>query len=125
MLGNVLTSPTPQAILTWATLAVALPCALGALAGLPFWLKGRATLGNTLASGTVIVVIVLLIIQQFGAYLSAQVNCPGPACPSDTATAFGFLILAGLGWLDAWLLLALGGVLEDRRKHKLFDRSRL
>lgn len=114
-----------QVIAIWALFAVALPFALGALVALPFWLKGRTTAGNLVGSFVIILAILILIGQQLGAYFQAQSSCVGVACPSANSTVVAFLVMAGLGWLDAFLLLVLSGFVEDRRRERHFDRSRL
>lgn len=116
---------TLQVIAIWALFVVALPSALGALVALPFWLKGRVIAGNIAGSFAIVLVIVILIWQQFGAYFQAQASCLGTGCPSADSPVAAFLVMAGLGWLDAFLLLVLSGIVEDRRRQKHFDRSRL
>ncbi len=112
-------------IAIWALFVVALPCVLGALVALPFWLKGRTTAGNIAGSTAIGLTIVLLIWRQLGAYFEAQGLCAGANCPSAEGTVVALLVMAGLGWVDTLVLLMLGGAVEDRRKRRQFDRSRL
>ncbi len=116
---------TLQVIAIWALFVVALPSALGALVALPFWLKGRIIVGNIAGSFAIILVIVILIWRQIGAYFAGQAACPGPECVSPESTVVTLLVMAGLSWLDTLFLLMLSGVVEDRRRQKHFDRSRL
>ncbi len=116
---------TLQVIAIWALFVVALPCALGALVALPFWLKGRTTAGNIAGSTAIGLTIVLLIWRQLGAYFEAQGLCAGAGCPAADEAVVAFLVMAGLGWLDTLILLILSGIIEDRRRRRQFDRSRL
>jgi len=116
---------TLQVIGVWALFVVALPSALGALVALPFWIQGHFIGGNIAGSSAIILVIVALIWQQFGVYVQAQESCVGVNCPARDSALTAFLVMAGLGWLDAFLLLLLSGLVEDRRRRQSFDRSRL
>ena len=118
-------TPTLQVIASWALYVVALPSALGALVALPFWLKGRTMLGNVAGSCAIALAVAVLIWQQFGAYVRAQEGCTGAGCPPSENALYAFLILVVLGWLDVFFLLFLSGFVEDWRKRRHFDRSRL
>lgn len=116
---------TLEVVLIWAVFVVLLPSALGALIALPFWRRGHMTAGNIIGSAMIALTIMLLIWRQLGAYFEAQGSCAGPGCPAADEAVVAFLVMAGLGWLDALILLILGGIVEDRRRRRQFDRSRL
>lgn len=115
---------TLEVIAIWALFVVALPSVLGALVALPFWLKGHTSAGNIAGSFAIVLVILILIWQQLGAYFQAQASCGGVGCPAADEAVVAFLVMAGLGWLDAFMLLFFSGVVEDRRQRRAIDRSR-
>ncbi len=98
--------------------ATALPIALGTLVGFPFWRKRRVILGNVLASVAVAIVILFLIARAFGLFFACS-SAQEPDCISQSGLDFGARVLIGLavvGWLDVFVLLLIGGMIEDRAR---------
>ncbi|MCX6018033.1 MAG: hypothetical protein NTZ50_05910 [Chloroflexi bacterium] len=104
------------------TLAAAtlLPIVLGALVGLRFWRRRRVILGNVVASAAVGAVILFLIAQTFGMFFSCSVDVD-PSCGTQATLDFATRVLIGLalvGWVDVFVLMILGGVIDDRARKR-------
>lgn len=100
--------------------ATLLPIALGAAAGLSFWRKRRNILGNVVASIVVAVVILALIGQTFGLFFSCSVETD-PTCGTQAAVDFATKILIGLalvGWIDVFVLMVIGGIVDDHARKR-------
>jgi uncharacterized membrane protein len=100
-----------------ATLA---PIALGIAAGFSFWRRRRNILGNVAASAVVGVVIVFLIARTFGMFFSCSV-AEDPSCGTQASLDYATRILIGLavvGWVDVFVLMVIGGVIDDRARKR-------
>ena len=105
-------------LLTTVLAATVLPIMAGTLVGFRFWRQRRAMLGNILASAVVAVIIVLLIAQSFGLFFACGATAEG-GCASQADLDFATKVMIGLavlGWVDVFVLLVIGGLVEDRSK---------
>ena len=107
-----------QSIVSLLGLGVLLPLAIAAPLAWPFWRKRRVMLGNILGSGIVALAIVVLIWREYGVLTDWQTQCGNASgCLRDFDSVYTpFLLLVVLGWLDAFILLVLSGIVEDRAK---------
>lgn len=100
--------------------ATLLPIALGALAGMSFWRRRRNILGNVVASAVVGVVILFLIAQTFGMFFACSIETD-PSCGTQASLDFATRVLIGLavvGWVDVFVLMVIGGVVDDRARKR-------
>lgn len=93
-------------ILSDTALYIIFPVALASVAGLLFWVKRRVLIGNAVGSGIITAIMVLFILQRLGEFM-------GNPTPSQSPTT-AMLILAGVGWLDVFILFFVSGFVEDR-----------
>ena len=95
----------------WGLIYVLLPTALGALAGLPFWLRRRVLLGNAVGSTVIAVVMIAFILQLIFSQLANGFLTQADLLP------VGVLVVAG--WVDVLLMFFLSGAVEDRVKRRI------
>ncbi len=103
-------------ILWGAFIYVIVPTALGAAAAFLFWRKRRIIIGNAIGSGVIAVVMILFIIQLFGAATTGSVLSTSP---DGIMLPMGGLV--ALGWLDVLLLFFLSGAVEERVKKRIVN----
>ena len=95
----------------WGLIYVLFPTALGALAGLPFWLRRRVLLGNAVGSTVIAVVMIAFILQLIFSRLADGFFARAELLPA------GLLVAAG--WVDVLLMFFLSGAVEDRVKRRI------
>ncbi len=93
-------------LLSDTALYIILPVAMASVAGLLFWVKRRILIGNAIGSGIIATIMILFILQRLGEFM-------GNPTPSQTP-ATAMLALAGVGWLDVFILFFISGFVEDR-----------
>lgn len=103
-------------VLWGALLYVIVPIALGTATAMWFWRKRRVLIGNALGSGVIAVVMIVFIVQLFGAATTSRVlttSIDGIMLP------MGGLVL--LGWLDVLILFFISGAVEARVKRHIVN----
>ncbi len=103
-------------VLWGALLYVLLPTTLGVGVAIWFWRKRRILIGNALGSGVIAVVMIVFIIQLFGAATTSRVLSTSP---DGIMLPMGGLVL--LGWLDVLILFFLSGAVEARVKKRIVN----
>jgi mannitol-specific phosphotransferase system IIBC component len=93
-------------ILSDTAIYILLPVLLGSLAGVLFWRKRRVLIGNAIGSGVIAAIMVLFILQRLGEFMAN----PQPG----QSPTIAMIVLAGLGWLDVFILFFVSGFVEDR-----------
>lgn len=97
--------------LLWDVLLYILfPVLLASLTGFAFWRKRRVLLGNAIGSGIIAAVMIGFILARFGEFMANPVPSQAPVMT--------MLVLAGLGWLDVFILFFISGFVEDRVQRK-------
>jgi hypothetical protein len=95
----------------WGLIYVLFPTALGALAGLPLWLRRRVLLGNAVGSTVIAVVMIAFILQLIFSRLADGFFARAELLP------VGLLVAAG--WVNVLLMFFLSGAVEDRVKRRI------
>jgi hypothetical protein len=95
----------------WGLIYVLFPTALGALAGLPLWLRRRVLLGNAVGSTVIAVVMIAFILQLIFSRLADGFFAQAELLP------VGLLVAAG--WVNVLLMFFLSGAVEDRVKRRI------
>lgn len=93
-------------ILSDTALYIIFPVAVASVVGLLFWVKRRVLIGNAVGSGIIATIMILFILQRLGEFMGS----PTPGQNPSTA----MIVLAGVGWLDVFILFFISGFVEDR-----------
>jgi hypothetical protein len=104
-------------------LGLVIPLVLGALGGLPFWLRRHVIAGNIVGSGIIAAAVIVLIWRAYGNIVRAQNECIFDCVRSFESIYAPLLWLVLLGWVAVFLLLIISGVVEDRVKRTSFKRD--
>jgi hypothetical protein len=97
----------------WGLIYVLFPTGLGALAGLPFWLRRRILLGNAIGSTVIAIVMIAFILQLIFSQLSDGFFAQADLLP------VGLLVV--VGWVDVLVMFFLSGAVEDRVKRRIVN----